>query len=111
MPKSKKDIQSYILLLLPDPNPTSYLVFFYTRPDIEKPYPYGTGIELLFLKNLVITHDRYLSHHLYGAAQNDLKALVVANHVFNFEGLLSHLWVTIIGQSDKHKLSAFLSSS
>ena len=65
--------------------------FFFTRPNIEKPYPYGTGIELLFLKNLVITHDRYLSHHLYGAAQNDLKALVVANHVFNFEGLLSHL--------------------
>ena len=36
----------YILILLPDPNPTRYPVFCpipdLTRPDIEKPYPLGT---------------------------------------------------------------------
>ena len=38
---------SYISTLLPDLNPTRYPVFCPlpdpTRPDIEKPYPLGTG--------------------------------------------------------------------
>ena len=38
----------YILILLPNPNPTRYPVFCSipdpTQPDIEKPYPLGTVI-------------------------------------------------------------------
>ena len=50
LPESKKDTRKYPIVfstLLPDPNPTRYPVFFPipdpTRPDIEKPYPLGTG--------------------------------------------------------------------
>ena len=45
--KIPENTRSYISTLLPDPNPTRYPVFFPipdpTRPDIEKPYPLGTG--------------------------------------------------------------------
>jgi len=45
--KIPENTRSYISTLLPDPNPTRYPVFFLipdpTRPDIEKPYPLGTG--------------------------------------------------------------------
>ena len=48
--KIPENTRSYILTLLPDPNPTRYPVFFPipdpTRPDIEKPYPLGTAPKL-----------------------------------------------------------------
>ena len=41
--------RSYFSTLLPDPNPTRYPVFCPipdpTRPDSEKPYPLGTGVD------------------------------------------------------------------
>ena len=50
--------RSYISTLLPDPNPTRYPVFCPipdpTRPDIEKPYPLGTGNSLKIRLSLVI---------------------------------------------------------
>ena len=50
-PKEKKDTWKYLIVffdvLLPDLNPTRYPIFCpipdLTRPDIEKPYPLGTG--------------------------------------------------------------------
>ena len=44
--KIPENTRSYFSILLPDPNPIRYPVFFPipdpTRPDIEKPYPLGT---------------------------------------------------------------------
>ena len=110
--KISENTRSYILLLLPNLNPTSYLVFFpISHLILKNPTRLALVSNCYSWKTWWSSHDRYLSHYLYGAAQNNLKTLFVANHGFNFEGLLSHLWGTIIGQSDKHKLSAFLSSS
>ena len=58
IPESKNDSQKYPIVYLisptrPDPDQLPGICSN-TRPDIEKPYPFGTGVKLLFMKNLMI---------------------------------------------------------
>ena len=70
--KIPENTRSYISTLLPDPNPTRYPVFFLipdpTRPDIEKPYPLGTGCELGALQCIVWVALDYLERLLWHCA-------------------------------------------
>ena len=97
-----KNTPLYIWFLLPDPTPTSYPVFVpIPDPILKNPTRLALVSNCYSWKTWWSSHDKYLSHHLYGAAQNDLKTLVVVNHGFNFVGNYHRpIWQTqVVGLS------------
>ena len=97
IPESKNDSQKYPIVYLISP----------TRPEPDQLPGICFNTRLALVSNCYSwktwwsSHDKYFSHHLYGAAQNDLKTLVVVNHGFNFVGNYHRpIWQTqVVGLS------------